>query len=297
MVINSANSEHFLKDLEDFCLYERRQSPGTTAWVQRITHALLKRYGIITASKDFARRMEIDLRKEGKKISTISRYLHAVELWHECLHNGDKLQLRKPRETKHRIEYLTRDEVKRLLAVCDNPRDRAIIAVLATTGLRNKELCQLRLDDVDLDRRVLLVRDHGEGLKTYEESSVVMTHECSEILREYLRDRPMSRSDHVFLGMSLNKTQTKQHPGITQAGVRTLVKKLGRRAGLKQRVWVHLFRHTTGTQMAASGVNLALVQRQLRHRDIKSTMVYVTADESILRASMDQRFSYELETI
>lgn len=287
--------EKILRDLTDYCHFEKRFSPATILWVIKLTRAVMRDYHVRVPSRDIARRVETDLRAKGRKSSTVTKYLQAMEYWHESLGSpGGRLRLPKPKVTQHRIEYLREIEVRAILDACaQSPspeRDRAIIMVLATTGLRNKELCHLDMEDVDIAQRLLMVRDRGAGIKNYQEDTVIMTEQCSKALEAYLQIRPESKSRALFL--TTNQNTRFNQCRFTTSGLLGMVNRTGQRAGYK--TWPHLFRHTVGTRMASKGINLALVQRQLRHKDIKSTMIYITADEEILRQNMDQSFSYDL---
>lgn len=292
-IIKTADKEPFLKDFEEYSMYEKRYSPYTIRWMKIMTKHLFDLYGYIEPGREYAIMVEQDLKTKGCKASTICKYYDLIEALHDYLSPDQKLKLSRPRITGHRIEYLTQDEVRKLIAACTTPRNRAIIIVLATTGLRAKELCQLDLIDVDLKKRILMVRDRGEGIKNNQEDSVVMSRECADILKEYLDARPW-RTDTSALFLPENCVRSQPNKRLTQSGIWQIIKKIAKDAGMDRNIWPHIFRHTTGTLMAANGINLALVQRQLRHKNIRSTLVYITASEEILRNNIDEHFSYNL---
>ncbi|WP_424359766.1 tyrosine-type recombinase/integrase [Methanocella sp. MCL-LM] len=295
----TATQQRVLDDLMNFCHFEKRFSTATCSWVFKLTRAMMRKYKVKAPSRDLARMLETDLMRNGRKSSTVTKYLQALEYWHESLGSpGGPLKLQKPKKTQHRVEYLKESEVLSVLNACalgpSPERDLAIIMVLATTGLRNKELCNLDINDVDIEQRLLMVRDRGAGIKNYQEDTVVMTVECTQVLAEYLRVRPQSDSRALFL--TTNQNTRLNNCRFTTSGLLGMVSRTGRRAGLKRKVWPHLFRHTVGTLMASKGINLALVQRQLRHKNINSTMIYITASEEILRQNLDQHFGYTKTT-
>ncbi len=293
--ISGGDFESFLRGFEEYCTYEKRLSFSTVGWALRVTKRLYNTFGYISPSKEYARKVETTLVLEGKRKVTIARYLYIIERWYEYTSNGGTLRIKKPRAMSRVVEYLSEDEVKMIFEACKNHRDKAIIAILLYTGIRNKELCQLNIGDIDFTNHLLYIRDHGAGIKNHEESTVVMSQECVNLLRMYIdNERPKVRSKAVFVPYSLNKKQNQQYRRITPKGVLVLVKRLALAAGIERRVWVHLFRHTTGTQMAAKGSNIVHVKRQLRHRDIKSTLIYITADVELLRKNIDERFDFHL---
>ena len=292
-IIKAKEQDRFFRDFDVYCTYEKRYSPYTIRWMKIMTKHLFDLYGYIKPGKEYARMVESDLKIKGCKASTICKYYDLIEALHEYLYPGKKLKLSHPRITGHRVEYLTPEEVRKLIESCTTLRNRAIITVLATTGLRAKELCQLDLIDVDFKKRLLMVRDRGEGIKNNQEDSVVMSRECAGILKDYIDARPRRR-DTTALFLPENCVWSQPNKRLTQSGVWQIVKKVARDAGMDRNVWPHLFRHTAATHMAANGINLALVQRQLRHKNIKSTLIYITANEDILRNNIDERFSYGL---
>ena len=176
---------------------------------------------------------------------------------------------------------LTESETRQLLEAPDltqalGVRDRTILEVLYGTGIRNSELGQLTLDQVDLERQVLRI-DHGKGDKP---RVVPMGDEALAWLEEYLtRIRPglarASEEECVFLssrGRPFRRTELAE-----------VVARWARRAGLTKRVTPHVLRHCCATHMLRRGAGLRHLQVLLGHSSPETTQRYTLVEVSDLR--------------
>jgi site-specific recombinase XerD len=142
---------------------------------------------------------------------------------------------------------LSLDDLRRLLAVCrgtgfDERRDAAILRVLIDTGVRLAELAGLTLADVDLDEGLAMVTGKGRRRR-----AVPLGAKATAALDRYLRVRaghPGQRTPALWLG---------QKGPMAAGGIRQAVQRRARQAGLDQRIWPHLFRHTGAHQWLAAG--------------------------------------------
>src|ERR671934_77424 len=161
---------------------------------------------------------------------------------------------------------LAKREVDRLLREAEkagNKRNLAILLLLRHTGLRVGELCNLRLGDIRISERKgsVLVRS-GKGDK---DRIVPLNHDVREALEAYLKVRPESADDHLFLGQRGEPLQTD--------GVQLIVRKLARRAGL-EKVTPHVLRHSFAKHVLDAGEDLATVSRLLGHERLETTAIY-----------------------
>lgn len=149
---------------------------------------------------------------------------------------------------------LSDDDLDRLLThlPCEDVRDRAIVLLLADTGCRVGGLCGLTLEAVDLENRCASVVEKGQrGRRVY------FTEMTAETLALYLSVRPVSQSDALFL--------SKSGTALTTNGVRLMLERVGRRAGVKGRCNAHSFRHAFARSFLRNGGNLAALGRILGH--------------------------------
>jgi site-specific recombinase XerD len=172
-------------------------------------------------------------------------------------------KINSPRREQNARTYLHPDEYTRMLSqACGNPRDYAILQVFLQTGVRVSELCELRLDDVDLVNRVLRVR-LGKGHSARE---IPLEKKGLQAVRNWLQIRPDVLDDHLFLN------QYGQPLG--DRGVRKLVAKYCQQAGIIKKASPHSFRHTFVTWKIEQGVNPFIVQDWAGHAKITTTQGY-----------------------
>ena len=152
-------------------------------------------------------------------------------------------------------------DFEKLNQCCGTLRDRAIIHFLRSTGCRISEMCGLDRDTVDLEALECVV--HGKGNK---DRTVYMDPVAGMILGEYLKQRT-DTSPALFAGM---RGQDRLQPN----GVRAMLKKLGRAAGVDH-VHPHKFRRTLATDLARHGMPIQEVANLLGHEKLDTTMRYV----------------------
>jgi integrase/recombinase XerD len=168
---------------------------------------------------------------------------------------------------------LTCDEVRRMLDAPDTTtlsgiRDRAVLEVLYSTGMRVGELSNLTIGDVDIGNHVLRV-NKGKGAK---DRVVPLGQTAAEWVKRYLQE---ARSK--FAGKLTVKELFLGCRGVPliNAGVGGIVKTSARKAGIEKWVTPHTMRHTCATHMMASGADIIHVQHLLGHVDISTTQIYV----------------------
>jgi integrase/recombinase XerD len=176
--------------------------------------------------------------------------------------------------------FLSVEEVDRLLAAPDvgtiiGLRDKAMIEVMYSAGLRVSELCGLRLSDVHFDAGY--VRCMGKGSK---ERLVPIGRQAMEIVQRYLRDsRPKLLREKSTELLFLNR-----HGGAcSRHGFWKTVSDFGRKAGLTKQLKPHMLRHSFATHLLDRGADLRAVQMMLGHTDIATTQIYTHVVEERLK--------------
>ncbi|HPR42288.1 MAG TPA: tyrosine-type recombinase/integrase [Candidatus Methanofastidiosa archaeon] len=182
---------------------------------------------------------------------------------HFCDFSGvERPALKAPKNTRRRIVYLTEVEAKRLLYVCTDFRDYALLCVLLYGGLRRGEARNLKISDINFQERVLTITT----TKTHIEAECIMSEKTSKALSQWLAHRPETDNDYVFVKQNGDP--------LSDERIGYLVKKYVKRAGLKKQVSTHTLRHTLATNLLINGADITLVQKQLRHQNIQSTLIY-----------------------
>ena len=183
-----------------------------------------------------------------------------------------------PIESLNRIKYVkdvkksfSDVEIDKLRCVCKTKKERAIIEILLSTGVRVAELSGMMIADIDKCNMAVNVRNGkgGKGRITY------TTALALERLQEYL-DCRKSSGDYLFY----NKNNTPMQPG----GIRFVLNTLGKRAGIDN-VHPHRFRRTFATTAYKKGLDIHEIQRLLGHANINTTIEYINADDEIIKSS------------
>ena len=191
----------------------------------------------------------------------------ALGLEHYTRFKGEAVKLARPKKPKRLIkDVLTESEVTRLLLAARNIRVKAMICLLAYSGVRNLELCNLKLDDVDLGANQVTVRDG----KNRQDGVINISAECTKVLIEYLRHHPREKDSYLFTTLVKNNQ-------LTTGDVRKTLRLTAAKAKIGRRIFPHLLRHSLATNLLNRGASLMMIQQQLRHRFIESTMIYVVS--------------------
>jgi len=186
-----------------------------------------------------------------------------------------------PRPEKHLPETLRVEQVRKLIESVgvNGPlglRDRAMLELLYSSGLRVSELCNARLENIDLDAG--FIRVTGKGKKT---RLVPLGRPACEAIGAYLqRERPTLLSKktgaEIFLSIRGRK--------LTTPRIRQLIKLYAARAGIEVNVYPHLMRHSFATHLLGGGADLRIIQELLGHADISTTQIYTHVESSGLKA-------------
>jgi site-specific recombinase XerD len=181
-----------------------------------------------------------------------------------------------PKRERNGRTYLTPEEYTKLLSLSgSNPRDYAIFQVFLQTGIRISELCSLTLSDVDLADRSLTIRQ-GKGMA---DRTIELEKKGLQALRNYLAIRPQSLSDVLFLNY--------QGEPISERGVRKILAKYVKLAGITKKISPHSLRHTFATYKAERGVSPYQLQQWLGHRNLTTTQIYVHLGKQNARKVME----------
>ncbi len=186
-----------------------------------------------------------------------------------------------PRVERYLPDTLNVPDVERLLAAVQDTdpfalRNRAVFELLYASGLRISELCNARLENIDLDDG--WIRVTGKGNKT---RIIPVGARAVEAIARYLAtERPAlvgKRSGaEIFLSVRGRK--------FTRARVWQLIKQYADLAGLEANVYPHLLRHSFATHLLSNGADLRVIQELLGHADISTTEIYTHVDQRRLRA-------------
>jgi integrase/recombinase XerC len=271
---------------------ERRLSPHTASNYARDLRALA----------DYAERGDLDWKKfdsqhvrmfaarshaGGLSPRSVQRRLSAVRGFFNYLvrervvPNNPAVDVRAPKAAKRLPGTLDVDTINQLLDIPDEgalaARDRAIMELFYSSGLRLDELVRLDLRDLDLTDRT--VRVMGKGSKT---RILPVGRKALEALRTWYRDRTsLAGIEEPAVFVAKNGTRL-QHRAVQRR-----IAYWARRKGLPARVYPHLFRHSFATHLLESSKDLRGVQELLGHADISTTQIYTHLDFAHLARTYD----------
>ena len=215
-----------------------------------------------------------ELKRRGWEPSSIYTAAVAVKRFLEFIGLGDRISgFELPRRERRLPRYLEPGEVARMVEACSSLRDRVIILLLFTTGLRVSELVSLRKDDVDLEKRSIRVR--GKGGK---ERVVYFPEALVPLLKEYMERLP-GDSEYLF-------PSAEGHMHYTT--VERIMKRAAVSAGLKKKVTPHVLRHSFATHSLAMGLDIREIQELLGHSSLSTTQVYAHVSRERLRRDYDK---------
>lgn len=237
---------------------------------REITPAVLERYRHALA-KSGRRGRKIKIRTQLTRLVVLREFFKYLRKEKIILINpAEELEL--PRTgSPLPSAVLSVKEVERILQVIDidtpaGIRDRAILEVFYSCGIRRKELCDLKTEDIDLDRELVMIR-HGKGDKDrlipIGERAALWVEKYLEEGREHFVNG--SYEDALFL---TGKGPLKPSY-LTVLGRRYLIK-----SGLDKRGACHVYRHTMATLMLEGGADIRHVQEMLGHSSLESTQIY-----------------------
>lgn len=176
------------------------------------------------------------------------------------------------------LDLITAAELTRLMRAAGGEgeqelRDRAILELLFSTGLRVSELCALD-SDLDLSRDEFSIRGKGEKVRV-----VFISSAAKEALRTYLKARK-DMGEALFVNMARGREKGER---LTPRSVERIIKRYAIKAGITKKVTPHVLRHSFATDLLSNGADIRSVQQLLGHASINTTQIYTHVTDSHLR--------------
>ncbi len=200
--------------------------------------------------------------------------------------SSDKVELAKT--NRKQVTFLSNEEVLRLLEQPDTSknvglRDRAILELLFSSGLRVSELVSLNRDHINLKRREFSIRGKGE-----KDRPVFISEIAAKSIELYLSQRS-DNTQHLFIHYSgtKNLTNAGSYLRLTTRSVQRLIKKYALQAGITKHVTPHTMRHSFATDLLMNGADLRSVQGLLGHSNISTTQIYTHVTDPHLKKVHD----------
>jgi integrase/recombinase XerD len=225
-------------------------------------------------------RQNLESKSVARNLVTLRNFFRFAQT-NELITDDPSINLESPKIRRSLPGYLRLEDVERLLQQPDAKtalglRDRAMLEVLYSTGLRVSELTSLRVGD--LDTKVGCVRCIGKGDK---ERLVPVGKKALASVERYLKDgrAELLGKAPVVSTLFLNR----RGRGLSRVGVWKILSAYGRRAGLRVALTPHMLRHSFATHLLERGADLRSVQLMLGHADISTTQIYTHVVEERLK--------------
>ena len=226
-------------------------------------------------------------KRAGLSAASIKLVVVAIKIFFRWLHVRRRIEkdiaetLPLPRTERYLPETMNELQVEHLLEGVgpDAPRglrDRAILELLYASGLRVSELVNARLENLDLENRIIRVT--GKGNKT--RLVPVGAKACAAIALYLQKERPGVVCKRTGSEVFLSSRGTR----LSTVRIWQIVKTCAKNAGLDLNVYPHLLRHSFATHLLSNGADLRIIQELLGHADISTTQIYTHVDQRRLKA-------------
>jgi integrase/recombinase XerD len=227
-------------------------------------------------------RQKLESKTVARHLVTLRNFFRHAQV-QELISEDPSAHLESPKIRRSLPGYLRLEEVEKLLEIPDQKtplglRDRAMLEVLYSTGLRVSELTSLRV--TDLDTKVGCVRCIGKGDK---ERIVPVGRKALGIVERYLREGRTTLIGPARGGAGMFLFVNRRGGRISRVGVWKVLSAYGRRAGLRVPLTPHMLRHSFATHLLERGADLRSVQLMLGHSDISTTQIYTHVVEERLK--------------
>ena len=235
-------------------------------------------------SEASVREFRLHLNRQGIKLKTQNYYLIALRAFLKFLRkreieslNPERIELAKVGQRD--LDLITQDELNRLMRAPTGGsvmalRDKAMLELFFSTGLRVSELCGLNRD-LDLSRDEFSVRGKGEKVRV-----VFLSPSAKQAIKEYEKKRG-DVDDALFVQLSRNAAGAGGR--LTPRSVERIIKRYAIKAGITRKVTPHIIRHSFATDLLESGADIRSVQALLGHANIATTQVYTHVTDKHLR--------------
>ncbi|MFH1256369.1 MAG: site-specific tyrosine recombinase/integron integrase [Candidatus Diapherotrites archaeon] len=191
--------------------------------------------------------------------------------FHSYLHKKIVEDVRIAKKAKKLPSILTKEDVSSLFKATKGGRNRLLLQLLYSSGLRVSEAVKMRIQDIDLKEHTARVKG-GKGNK---DRVVILSKQWAKDIKKYLKKKKV-KSEFVF------SKKTTSAP-ISTNTVERIVSLAAKKAGIAQRVTPHVLRHSFGTHLLEAGENIRTIQELLGHSSLSTTQIYTHVSTTALK--------------
>jgi site-specific recombinase XerD len=272
-----------VKTIENYHFYLNRFAEFTKHPApSKISQEMVRKYRLYL-NRDIEGREDVNLKKSTQNYHLIAlrsflKYLAKIDVKSMA---PDKIELAKV-GTRH-IEFLEANELERFRRAPLNTdgilglRDKAIIELLFSTGMRVGELSKLKMEQINLKRDEFTVKGKGSKHRV-----VFLSNEAKSSIQNYTRARS-DVSPYLFVGHDRAKAARGKTGPLTPRSIQRIVERYATEAGITKKITPHVLRHTYATDLLRNGADIRSVQAMLGHESITTTQVYTHVTDKALR--------------
>lgn len=298
------NSEKWEKTIQGYKTYIRIEknlsANSVEAYVRDITvfaNFILRKYDVLPTEvdEDMISQYLVHLNTIQHKRTSQARELSGVKSFYNYLLMTDKIEqspaefITAPKSRRELPDVLTVEEVERIIGSIDTTtikgrRDRAMLEMLYSCGLRVTELISLRMSDLFLGEGYIRVMGKGNKQRLVPIGSL-----AQEWLMQYLDDRRELLKDKTTKGSNVQAVfLSNRRTELTRVMIFTIIRNATKDAGITKTVSPHTFRHSFATHLYTGGASIRQVQDMLGHQSITTTEIYTHLDPEHLRGAIDK---------
>lgn len=189
---------------------------------------------------------------------------------------GRQIEFMEGGELQHVLEAPLKDDVPLIIQL----RNKAIVELFFSTGLRISELCNLKIDDVNLKRDEFSVRGKGSKVRL-----VFLNNQAKSAIQNYL-DKRHDTNPYIFISHDRaveGRENLKEQEPLTPRSIQRMIKKMAKIAGINKKVTPHVLRHSFATDLLNNGADIRSVQTMLGHSSITTTQIYTHVTDRQLK--------------
>lgn len=262
------NYKHYLTRLVNWM-----EKEGIGQNLRDINQEVIRRYRVYLSRLSDGKGGTLSRRTQGYHIIALRSFLRWLVKNDYKVMSPDKIDL--PKVDERQVKFLTGEQVDRLLnapslSKITGQRDKAILEVLYSTGLRVSELVRLDRDKIDLKRREFSITGKGGKVRV-----VFLSSRAAEWVRKYL----IARGDNykpLFIRHKgkIVPSMPDEKMRLSARSVQRMIKKYARKVNLPVDVTPHVLRHSFATDLLMAGADIRSVQEMLGHKNISTTQIY-----------------------
>ena len=283
-LITVKNYSFYLRRFAEFAKNQGASSPA------KVSKDLVHKYRLWLNRLNLPAGKAGNAKGQGLKKNTQNYHLIALRGFLKYLVKNDikslepeKVELAK--QEQRRVDFLEGSDLERILEAplkielpeIIKKRDKAILELFFSTGLRVSELCKLKIENINLKKDEFTVRGKGAKLRV-----VFLSEEAKRAIEEYLKFRH-DVNPYLFVSHDKAASGRGEQAGLSPRSVQRLVEKYAKAAGITKEVTPHTLRHSYATDLLMNGADIRSVQAMLGHASITTTQVYTHITDQQLR--------------